>query len=261
MLQSAMNVFLKSMPAGVKFNICSFGSGHSFLWEKSHSYTKDNLQEATNHIQRFDADMGGTEIFGAIKATIERRWSDIPLEIILLTDGDIQDQTHLFEYVNKQVQESKGKIRIFPLGIGNCVSHALMEGLARAGNGFSQAVQDGERLDNSVVRMLRGALTLHITDYTLEVKYGKDDDDFEAVEKVTEGLRVSLSGRDIGRKSKDRNPRQPSCSLMTRSILTRRVSKERILNISFRMYLHPSFFRLHTTSHHSSPSPELLSTS
>ncbi|KAG4444150.1 hypothetical protein IFR05_000379 [Cadophora sp. M221] len=193
MLTSAMNVFLKSMPAGVKFNICSFGSTCSFLWDKSQSYTKDTLQRATNHVQTFGADMGGTQTFAAIKATIERRWSDIPLEIILLTDGDIQDQTRLFEYVNKQVDDSKGKIRIFPLGIGNGVSHALIEGLARAGNGFSQAVQDGERLDNCVVRMLRGALTPHITDYTLEVKYEKDDDDFEAIEKVTDGLKVLLS--------------------------------------------------------------------
>ncbi|KAH6693333.1 von Willebrand factor type A domain-containing protein [Leptodontidium sp. MPI-SDFR-AT-0119] len=193
MLTSAMNVFLKSMPAGVKFNICSFGSTYSFLWERSQSYTKDTLQQSTKHVQTFGANMGGTQTFSAIQAAIKRRWSDLPLEIILLTDGDIQDQARLFDYVNKQVDESKGKIRIFPLGIGNGVSHALIEGLARAGNGFSQAVQNGERLDNCVVRMLRGALTPHITDYTLEVKYGKDDDDFEAIDKVTEGLKVLLS--------------------------------------------------------------------
>ncbi|PVH79282.1 hypothetical protein DL98DRAFT_420708 [Cadophora sp. DSE1049] len=206
MLRSAMNVFLKSMPAGVKFNICSFGSNHSFLWDKSQSYTKDTLQQATNHVQTFRADMGGTQTFGAIKATIEGRWSDLPLEVILLTDGDIQSQNHLFDYVNKQVDESKGKIRIFPLGIGSGVSHALIEGLARAGNGFAQAVQDGERLDNSVVRMLRGALTPHITDYTLEVKYGKDDDDFEAIEKVTEGLKVLLSD-SVKAKSPELKPK------------------------------------------------------
>ncbi|MAD85570.1 MAG: hypothetical protein CL912_21630 [Deltaproteobacteria bacterium] len=208
MLRSAMNVFLKSMPAGVKFNICSFGSRHSFLWEKSQSYTKENLQQATHHVQTFGADMGGTQTFGAIKGTIERRWSDIPLEIILLTDGDIQSQNELFDYINKQVEKSKGKIRIFPLGIGSGVSHALIEGLARAGNGFAQAVQDGERLNNSVVRMLRGALTPHITDYTLEVKYEKDDDDFEVIEKVTEGLKVLLSDSD-----KAKSPEKPKATM------------------------------------------------
>ena len=102
---------------------------------------------------------------------------------LLLSEGfgvfRVSKFDELFDYINKQVEKSKGKIRIFPLGIGSGVSHALIEGLARAGNGFAQAVQDGERLNNSVVRMLRGALTPHITDYTLEVKYEKDDDDFE----------------------------------------------------------------------------------
>jgi hypothetical protein len=40
------------------------------------------------------------------------------------------------------------------------------------------------------VKMLRGALSPHITDYTLEVKYEKEDDDFELIDSVTEGMKV-----------------------------------------------------------------------
>jgi hypothetical protein len=137
--------------------------------------------------------MGGTETKRAIEATVEQRFTDLPLEIILFTDGDIWHQAELLSYVNKKVEETDGKIRVFPLGIGNGVSHSLIEGLARAGNGFAQSVQVGERLDNCVVRMLRGAMSPHITNYTLEVKYEQDDDDFEVVEKVTEGMKVLLS--------------------------------------------------------------------
>jgi len=205
MLISAMKVFLKSMPVGVKFNICSFGSSHSFLWPKSQSYNQETLQYASDHLAHFRADFGGTETFGAIKATIENRFTDIPLEIILLTDGDIWAQEELFKYVNQQVEQTNGNIRIFPLGIGNGVSHSLIEGLARAGNGFAQAVQDGERLDNCVVRMLRGAMSPHITDYTLEVKYEKEDDDFELIDKVTEGMKVLLS-EDKKAKKKAEKP-------------------------------------------------------
>lgn len=193
MLVSAMKVFLKSMPAGVKFNICSFGSSYSFLWPKSKTYAADTLQEATQHLSTFSANFGGTETFRAVEATIERRFTDIPLEIMLLTDGDIWQQQELFSYLDEQVESSKGKIRVFPLGIGSGVSHSLIEGLARHGNGFAQAVQDGERLDNSVVRMLRGALSPHITDYTLEVKYEQNEDDFEVIDKVTEGMKVLLT--------------------------------------------------------------------
>jgi hypothetical protein len=59
-------------------------------------------------------------------------------------------------------------------------------------------------MENNIVRMLRGALSPHITDYTLEIKYEKDDDDeFELVDKVTEGMKVLLSD------TKSLTPSQP----------------------------------------------------
>lgn len=94
--------------------------------------------------------------------------------------------------------ESKAPVRTFTLGIGNGVSHALVEGIAKAGNGFSQTVGQGEKMDRKVVRMLKGALSPHINDYTLEVKYAndsatsEDDDDFEIVEKVADSLKIKL---------------------------------------------------------------------
>ena len=190
MLIAAMKVFLKSLPVGVKFNICSYGSTHSFLWDKSQSYTKESLNHANAHVDTFQANFGGTETLRAIKSTVERRYGDVPLEIIVLTDGDIWDQSSAFAYVTEQVLATKGAVRLFPLGIGNGVSSSLIEGLARAGNGFSQQVQSGERIDTRAVRMLRGALSPHVWDYTLEVKYEEEDDDFELVDKVSDGMKV-----------------------------------------------------------------------
>ena len=89
-------------------------------------------------------------------------------------------------------------VRVFTLGVGSGASHALVEGLARAGNGFAQTVADGENMNSKIVRMLKGALSPHITDYTLEVKYGGGsedavtDDDFEIIEKVADSLTVKL---------------------------------------------------------------------
>jgi hypothetical protein len=41
-----LKVFLKSIPVGCMFNICSFGSSCQFLWEKSRLYDQDSLAEA-----------------------------------------------------------------------------------------------------------------------------------------------------------------------------------------------------------------------
>jgi hypothetical protein len=201
--RQAMLVFLKSLPVGVKFNICSFGWSHSFLWPKSVTYNQRNLEEAVHHAGTLEANYGGTEMLRPVEATIQQRYNDMSLEVILLTDGGISNQQDLFSYLNSETAEAKKPIRVFTLGIGNGVSHSLIEGVARAGNGFSQAVGEGEKMDSKVVRMLKGALSPHITDYTLEVKYSapatnpEDGDDFEIVEKVVDSLKVNLGPEEM----------------------------------------------------------------
>lgn len=201
----ALKVFLKSLPVGVKFNICSFGSHFDFLWPKSQSYSQASLEEAIKHVGKFDSNYGGTQIFEPLKATIENRYNDMELEVLLLTDGEVWDQDTIFKYLNTEIHEKKQPIRVFTLGVGPDASSALVEGVARAGNGFSQAVGNNEKMDNKIVRMLKGALSPHVTDYSLEVKYTGEkesdaDDGFELVEKVTDSLRVDLNLQDEGSK-------------------------------------------------------------
>lgn len=198
-LASAIKVFLKSLPVGIAFNICSFGSGHSFLWPKSRAYSEDSLAEAIKHVDGFGADYGGTETLSALRAAIESRSKDQDLSVILCTDGDIWQQQELFSYLNEQVLQSAKSIRVFPLGIGNSVSHALIEGVARAGDGFAQAVGENEKLDGKVVRMLAGAMSTPVTDYALEVKYDtaeEDDEEYVFVEKVADSLHGMLINDD-----------------------------------------------------------------
>ncbi|KAM0340743.1 hypothetical protein ACHAPU_010334 [Fusarium lateritium] len=197
-LKSALEIFLKSLPVGVKFNICSFGSSFSFLWDRSQTYSQETLDKAVQHVRTFESNYGGTEIYQPFEATFENRYKDMNLEVFLLTDGEIWDQNRLFELINTEVAESKGTARVFSLGIGAGASTSLIEGIARAGNGFAQTVGDDEKMDKMVVRMLRGALSPHITDYSLEIKYEKansstDDDEFELVERFTDGLRIDTT--------------------------------------------------------------------
>ncbi|KAK0632898.1 von Willebrand factor type A domain-containing protein [Immersiella caudata] len=193
-MKTALQVFLKSLPVGVKFNICSFGSHHELLFKKgSKSYDAASLKEASSYVDKFDSNFGGTEMYQPLEDIFKRRFKDMNLEVFLLTDGEIWDQERLFGMINEYIEESKGAIRVFTLGIGSDVSHALIGGVARAGNGFSQAVGDNENMNSKVVRMLKASLTPHIKDYTLEVKYAKEaapvtDDDFEIVEKVMDAM-------------------------------------------------------------------------
>ncbi|RVD88867.1 uncharacterized protein DFL_003038 [Arthrobotrys flagrans] len=196
-LRKALAVFLQSLPVGCKFNICSFGSSHNFLWSKSKTYSEQTLKEAQRHVAAFEANMGGTEMFPPVKAAIERRYKDINLELLLLTDGDIWQRDQLMDYVREQCKAKT--VRMFTLGIGNGISHALIDGLASVGGGYSQVVQLEEKLDSKVVRMLRAALGQHVSDYTLELAGSvttapSDEDEYDMLGDA-EPEKVVISGK------------------------------------------------------------------
>jgi hypothetical protein len=198
-LKSSLRVFLKSFPVGVAFNICSFGSSHSFLWPRSKTYNSFTFAEAQRYCDRIKSDFGGTEILPPIQSTITNRLPSTNLEIMVLTDGEVRNSTKLFDYLESQNSTStfgggsgKGDIRVFTLGIGQDVSHALVDGLARVGKGFSQVVLDErEAVEAKVIRMLRGALSVHVGDYRLEWE-GKPNDEEEAP-AAPSGLSASTS--------------------------------------------------------------------
>jgi hypothetical protein len=111
---------------------------------------------------------------------------------MVLTDGEVWNSTELFDYVESQTSTStlgggsgKGDIRLFTLGIGRDVSHALVDGLARVGKGFSQVVVDEkEGIEAKVIRMLRGALSVHVGDYRLEWEGKPSDEEAPAAPSV-----------------------------------------------------------------------------
>ena len=62
--RQALVLFLYSLPAGSRFNICSYGSKHKFMFsERSVDYNDETLQHAVAAINTFEADFGGTRIF------------------------------------------------------------------------------------------------------------------------------------------------------------------------------------------------------
>lgn len=111
MLVSTLKALLKSMLISIRLDICSFGTEHTFLWTQSKSYTNNTLREAIQRLSTLETNYGGTEIFKAIRATTERQLMDLPLDIILFTDGNITEQGSLFTYVNEQVEKARNTLQ------------------------------------------------------------------------------------------------------------------------------------------------------
>ncbi|KAJ5287833.1 hypothetical protein N7478_003519 [Penicillium angulare] len=176
-LKSTLKLFIKSLPFGVPFNIVSFGFNPSALWTQSKIYDKESSHEALEFVKTIGADMGGTEILSALQLAVKNGYKDKVLEVLLLTDGEVYNHYDIFELVRKTTQNISA--RFFTLGIGNSgVSHHLINGIARAGNGFSQHVLNTEALDEKVIRMLRGTLTPRMENISLDfdVNFATNDD-------------------------------------------------------------------------------------
>ncbi|PWW72402.1 VIT-domain-containing protein [Tuber magnatum] len=161
-VRSALQLFLSSLPVGLHFNICSFGSNHSFLWPRSEKYSEVSLNAAKAHAMGLDSDMGGTEILQAMVGAMKTRRREMRTEFLILTDGEVWDAESVFGFINESSKD--GNVRYFSLGVGDTVSHSLVEGISRAGRGYSQIVNIASNLQKKVMRMLKAALTPHVND-------------------------------------------------------------------------------------------------
>ncbi|RYP79428.1 hypothetical protein DL770_006665 [Monosporascus sp. CRB-9-2] len=171
-LKSALRFFIKGIPLGKTFNIWSFGSSYLSMWPKSMDYTEENVRQALEHIDAFDSNMGGTELLAALEAIIRSKDTLNPCDIIILTDGEVWRLDQTLNLVQRTRTYSQGLVRFFSLGIGCTVSHALIEGIAKSGGGYSEVISSVSQggWEDRVVAMLKAALTRHVG--SLEIDMG-----------------------------------------------------------------------------------------
>ncbi|KAF7297218.1 hypothetical protein MIND_00954900 [Mycena indigotica] len=196
--KKAMVVMLRAIPhKDSLFQIMSFGSHCSSLWtEGSKPYNQETLEQATQHVDSMSADFGGTEIRSALAKCFRDRKTDRPLSVLMLTDGEAWDLEGVLAECKSAVESApkNAYIRISVLGIGDGVSTAMCEGIARIGNGTCMLVGEQEsNFTGKISRMLKAAKSPPISDITVDwgqpeviesaVVESKDDDGFEMVEE------------------------------------------------------------------------------
>eukprot|EP00286_Rhodomonas_abbreviata_P000171 CAMPEP_0181290136 /NCGR_PEP_ID=MMETSP1101-20121128/1257_1 /TAXON_ID=46948 /ORGANISM="Rhodomonas abbreviata, Strain Caron Lab Isolate" /LENGTH=1223 /DNA_ID=CAMNT_0023394409 /DNA_START=54 /DNA_END=3722 /DNA_ORIENTATION=- len=147
--REALLLFLRALPPSSFFNVVSFGSSFSPLFETSQPYDQTSLELATQYAQYMGADMGGTEILAPLRYALKSKQHHHRMErqIFVLTDGQVGNEADVFDLIRgmckrKQEDGEEGgrRARVFGLGIGGGVSHHLVEGMARAGGGTAEFV-------------------------------------------------------------------------------------------------------------------------
>ncbi|RKL45639.1 hypothetical protein BFJ72_g3184 [Fusarium proliferatum] len=174
-LKSAIKFFLNGLPVDRRFNIWSFGTTYSSLWPKSKAKSQRSLRQALDHIEsEVEKNLGGTELLPALKAMLDSRSLSGPsmtTDILLLTDGEVWREEETIEFVNSAREHSGYRVRFFCLGIGDAVSHSLVEGIAKAGGGYAEVVPAKSQTgwEDRVGLMLKAALHTHIGPVKLDI--------------------------------------------------------------------------------------------
>ncbi|CAL8070795.1 unnamed protein product [Calicophoron daubneyi] len=153
---SSLLLFLKSLPAGCRFQIIGFGSGHDCLFQEPTDYNETSLERALQYQREMTANMGGTEVLPALKTAF-----DSPLsgqgwykQIVFLTDGDVSNADEVIGLVSANVDKG----RLFAIGIGEGCSTNLVSGVARAGRGMAAFIRDNAQMHGAVMKILKEAL-------------------------------------------------------------------------------------------------------
>eukprot|EP01096_Ripella_sp_DP13-Kostka_P016339 TRINITY_DN792_c0_g1_i5.p1 TRINITY_DN792_c0_g1~~TRINITY_DN792_c0_g1_i5.p1 ORF type:complete len:987 (+),score=500.90 TRINITY_DN792_c0_g1_i5:72-2963(+) len=163
--KSAMQLFIRTLPSDCYFNIIGFGSRYVSLFGASEKYSERTMSQAIAHIDRIDADLGGTELFQPfdfIFRTPSKR--DYARSVFVLTDGQVSNLDQVTNLIARNARDT----RVFALGIGDQVSHALVEGMAKAGKGNARYVVAGDRMEPIVMRMLKDALQPFLSDVKVD---------------------------------------------------------------------------------------------
>lgn len=148
--KKALSQLLQQLDEGSRVGIFLFGSDCRHISRSSSMrLTPQVLASLQKEIADIDADMGGTEILGALEIV-----AAVPLtaeyqrSVILISDGEVGNIDEVIALAHTRFKGS----RIFSFGIGSGASHALLSGVARATGGACEMLPDEADLAARVLR-------------------------------------------------------------------------------------------------------------
>lgn len=164
-VRDALQLCLRSLTPGCRFNIVGFGSTFGSLFPESRPYDQAALDEATRHVAALAADLGGTEILDPLSFVLESKPNRrLARQVVVLTDGQVTNTDAVLRVASSHAATA----RIFTFGIGAGASHHLVRGLARAGRGTAEFIYPGERIEPKVLRQFARLLSPALTDVSLD---------------------------------------------------------------------------------------------
>ena len=133
------------------FNIVVFAGGSETFSPVSVPASRSNLVRALQFIGQKNGG-GGTRLLAALERAVAiRRQPSVSRSIVLVTDGYIDAESAVFDYIRDQRDDAN----FFAFGIGSSVNRYLIEGVARTGLGEPFIVTEPGEATEAATRLRR----------------------------------------------------------------------------------------------------------
>jgi Ca-activated chloride channel family protein len=162
--RNALLLALGSLREGDSFNVYGFGSTFESVFAAPVPYDDANLNLARDAVQRWDADLGGTELMAPLRAILERPATELPRRVLLLTDGEVGNEQECVALVGAHAAAAT----VFTIGVGYGASDLLINGVARAGGGRAELVHPNERIEAALMRQMSRLTTEGLRDVRVD---------------------------------------------------------------------------------------------
>ena len=144
--REALLAILDRLQPADRFNLIAFGSQPHDFFQGLQPVDAAKLAQARTKVAELDANLGGTEIGAALQLAYQQRRQDQPLDILLITDGEVWNVQTLIAAV------PRSGCRLFTVGVGAAVAERLVRGLAEVSGGACELVHPNEEMAGRIVR-------------------------------------------------------------------------------------------------------------
>ena len=163
----ALHHVLSQLRENDRFSYSLFGSRVKHTFTSLKPVTQFNIGAASVLVSNTQADMGGTEIEGALISTFELKGTEKKADVLLITDGEVWETASIIE-----AAKNSGH-RIFAVGVGTSPAETLLRELAEMTGGACELVSPDEDVEIAIVRMFNRIHLPRAND--IAINWGTDD--------------------------------------------------------------------------------------
>lgn len=147
--KQSLNLALKRLNKGDRFNVIEFNSNHRNLFGTSQDVNQSSRAQALKFVDSLNAG-GGTNMAPALDAALSAHHTETHLrQIVFITDGSVGNESQLFELIYQKL----GQARLFTVAIGSAPNSFFMRKAAQFGRGTFTHIGDSQEVSDKMSKL------------------------------------------------------------------------------------------------------------